>query len=103
MIKIVDNRKEASKYLKTMEDMLKKYHLAGTFREELEELFREGDFLKLYENSPVKRVLYLKNILSGVKICDLSPELGYSPSRLYEIRREILRELVMVFFKVIIL
>lgn len=103
MIKIIDNKKDAAKYIRSMEDILKKYHSIGAFREELKVLFDDGEMIKLYENSPVKKSLFRRNIISGVKIPDLAVELGLSPSRLYELRREILKELVAVFFRVIIL
>ena len=110
MIRIIDRKSEAKKYVEAISALFRIYRISGELPVENEETLEQ--FMKiiksikkdaLYKSEPLKREIVKKHLLNGVPLSVLAEELCYSPSYLYTMEQAIMKDFAILFFKILIL
>ncbi len=110
MIRIIDKKSEAKKYIEAISALFRVYRINGELPESEEETLNQ--FLKivegvkngtLYKEEPIKREIVSSHLLSGIPLNMLAEKLCYSTSHIYSIHQSIIKDLATLFFKVVIL
>ena len=108
MIEIVNSKADVKRYLNAVCALFDLYALKGKRAEgpgslkALKKVIETVHSGKMYDSEPAKKELFIHHLLKGESIEKVSERINFSKSYTYALRQEILKEIAMMVFEVII-
>ncbi len=109
MLKIVDNKTEAKKYVEGVNTLFRLYRLKAKFcdneedKKELLKIINSVDSGRLYANEPIKKEIVLTHLIKGRPLTEVAKKFNFSNSYIYRLNESVIKELAMLIFKILIL
>ena len=108
MIKIIEAKSEIKKYTDALNAFFKMYNLSDKKESlmqkypEMEKVVNMVESGEMYGRDPAKKELFISNFLGDGSVESIAERLNFSRSYLYTLKQEMMKEIAMLVFDVII-